>query len=202
MSEKIDFSKRFASFFIDVLIILVITIAIGLPIGTSIRSVESQKKTLEISKNTSDSTQTAKSTEQFEIKSSNENPFLSALTGSIEKIRFGFEFGLGLIGLLYGLIEVFGAASPGKMVLNLRIYNDDKSQPNHSTLFLRYLIKNLTFVLFLVAGIWYLPIFERAAIVIALIFLIGMFRSMTHEGRTLIDIIFKTAVYDKNIISE
>jgi hypothetical protein len=201
MPEKITFSKRFAALFIDFLIIIVLSVSIGLPLGTSIRSSESQKLNSEIPKNEPEKTLPQSTQEPVEIKNSNENPFLNSVTGSIEKVRFGFEFGLGLIGLLYGLIEAFTAASPGKMIINFLIMKDNKTILIRSTLFLRYLTKNLSFFLFLIAGIWILPIFERAAIVIALILFIGLFRAMTDEGKTLLDNIFNTIVLDKNNVT-
>ncbi|MGL6022641.1 MAG: RDD family protein, partial [Chitinophagaceae bacterium] len=48
-----------------------------------------------------------------------------------------------LVVLLYGLIEAFTGASPGKRILGLQIANEDGTQGNINLYFKRWVIKNV-----------------------------------------------------------
>jgi len=105
---------------------------------------------------------------------------------------------LAAIGfVIYGLIEPFCAASPGKMVLGIKIGKADGARADASTLLLRYAIKNIVFVCAILAAITAVEAFEWIGALLGLAVFIGCFFALGKSKQALHDMIAKTAVYPK-----
>ncbi len=103
-----------------------------------------------------------------------------------------------LIPLLYFSLELFIAASIGKLIMGMRIAKDDASQADIGTLTTRYLVKNLSGIVALiglVAGLNFL-LFPISPIII-FILLIGYFFILGKKRQGFHDMFSKTAVYMK-----
>ena len=106
-----------------------------------------------------------------------------------------------LIPLLYYSLELFIAASLGKLIMGLRIANEDRTPAETGTLMTRYLVKNLAGIvglIGLVAGLNFL-LFNISPLLIFILF-IGYFFILGQKRQGLHDKFSKTAVYLKEDI--
>ena len=62
--------------------------------------------------------------------------------GGVMGAVLGAAVGVGIVGVLYGLIEAFKAASPGKMILKIKIGTAEGADASTAQLFQRYAMKN------------------------------------------------------------
>jgi len=121
----------------------------------------------------------------------------AAFAGSIMSGAIGTILAMIITFMLYGLIEAFTGASPGKMILGMKIANPDATPASVGKLFGRYAVKNgnsiLSFLGYVagvaalgkIGGLWGLAVF------------IGCFFALGGSKQALHDIIVKTAVYPK-----
>ncbi|MBD3287376.1 hypothetical protein GF337_01115 [candidate division KSB1 bacterium] len=106
-----------------------------------------------------------------------------------------FQFSHLLVVLLYFTLEIFLAATPGKLALRLKIKNESNQAASAQALLIRYLIKHsgniftLLFILTQVRIFWFL------STIIGFIVFIGCFMVFTASRQALHDKIAKTAVY-------
>ena len=111
----------------------------------------------------------------------------------------GFAYNLvsNLITLGYWSTEIFRAASPGKMILGLKIGSETGAPAMQNQLMMRYAIKQSPWLLMLVAGI--IPfvgfIFGIVAILAALAIFVGCFLVLGAQRQALHDMLAHTAVY-------
>lgn len=104
-----------------------------------------------------------------------------------------------LVPLLYFSLEIFIAASIGKLILGLRIANDDETQAESGALITRYLFKNLSALaglIGLVAGMNFLLFNVSPLILLALV--IGFFFILAKKKQAFHDMFSKTAVYNSS----
>lgn len=100
-----------------------------------------------------------------------------------------------LIPLIYTLLEIFKAATPGKMILKLRIANPDGSPADQATLGKRWAFKystNLLQVLAILTGIGLLFMLSGIA---GLVVFVGCFFCIGAARQALHDKIANTAVF-------
>ena len=108
----------------------------------------------------------------------------------------GAMMGIGLVGTFYGLIEAFTGASPGKMVLGIKIGLAEGTAAPVSTLLIRYAVKNSGTILQLLGSIglaFLIPVAGLASLVI----FVGCFFVLGQNKQALHDLVAKTAVYPK-----
>lgn len=98
--------------------------------------------------------------------------------------------------------EIFLAASPGKLMLNIVIANDNRTQASLIKLLFRFAIKHITYIFSLLTFITTLTFFEYIGNFASLLILSGFFLTLTEKRQALHDLICKTAVYKKNDLSE
>lgn len=192
MNNKAKFGIRTASVIIDFLIIISLAFVIGIPLGSKIQS--KQQESVKLSEQMS-ATTTTSTIDAPEEKREVKNPITAAIEAAINNIKNVLAFGIGLVALLYGLIEAFTGASIGKMTLNLKIGNADGSNMTIGLLFRRYFVKNIVWLLFLIGGACGQSFFNAAAMLILLILTIGFFRVLTEKGDSLVDSVAHSSVY-------
>jgi len=101
-----------------------------------------------------------------------------------------------LVPLLYFSLEIFIAASLGKLIMGLRITNDDETKADSGALITRYLFKNLSAfagLIGLVAGMNFL-LFNISPLIL-LVLLVGYFFILGKKKQAFHDMFSKTAVY-------
>lgn len=111
-----------------------------------------------------------------------------------------FIFGQ-VVWVAYYSLEVFISASLGKLILGLRIGNDDSSRSSVATLLTRFLIKssgNILFLFFFITGNFLIYIIGFLS---TLVLFIGYFFILGQKRQGLHDQISKTAIFHKSNIS-
>ena len=113
----------------------------------------------------------------------------------------GFLLGPIIFTVVYGLIEGFSGASVGKMILGIKIANEDGTKAKTGKYFSRYLLKNIAFIgaaLGYLTGIYILKTIGGYG---GLIIFIGCFFVLGASKQSLHDKIVKTAVFLKKDIA-
>jgi len=119
-----------------------------------------------------------------------------AQMGGLLGAMLGAVAGIAVFGTLYGLIEAFTGASPGKMILKIKIGNADGTAASVGTLFLRYVIKNIGLVCSVLALV-VAPLILLGRLLGFVVF-IGCFFVLGEARQALHDMIAKTAVYPRD----
>jgi uncharacterized RDD family membrane protein YckC len=101
----------------------------------------------------------------------------------------------GLISLAYFSTEIFKAATPGKLILGIRIGNEQGGTAPASMLTTRYLIKTSGTSLQILAVLTGLSFIGLLRLIVGLILLIGLFFIFTARRQGFHDMIAKTAVF-------
>lgn len=102
-----------------------------------------------------------------------------------------------LIPLLYTLLEVFKAATPGKMFLGLKIANVDGTAASQDVLIKRWAIKFSASLLQAIAVITGLSLVGTLSNIAGIIVFIGCFFVLGADKQALHDKLAKTAVFKK-----
>lgn len=102
---------------------------------------------------------------------------------------------MSILPLAYFSLEIFRAATPGKMVLKLKIANPDGSAANQATLIRRFCTKFAGSLLGLVGAITTLAILQTVGGVVGLVILIGFLLVLQPDKQALHDKVGKTAVF-------
>jgi uncharacterized RDD family membrane protein YckC len=105
--------------------------------------------------------------------------------------------GLALVGLAYTSMEIFRAATPGKMLLKLQICSADGTPAMQSQLVNRWLYKQMANILNLFATITGLQIIAGIANIYSLILLVGCFFVFGEAKQAFHDRWAKTAVFNR-----
>ncbi len=106
------------------------------------------------------------------------------------------------IGTVYALMEVFFAASPGKMLLGIIIGTADKKFAPIPKLFLRFCIKNISYFGTLLFVITNKEIFSSIGTFFSFMIFIGFFAILGAKRQGFHDMIAKTAVYFKDELKQ
>lgn len=107
------------------------------------------------------------------------------------------------ISLIYYLMEVFFAATPGKMAFSIKIANDDRSEAEYGPLFTRFIVKHGNMAFTLVSFFALEAIMGALNSIYSLVILIGFFFVLGQRRQAFHDMAAKTAVFFKDeIISE
>ncbi len=178
--KRAGFGRRFAATLIDVIIYAIINLGILWYMGY-FQAAKLMGEEIEAAGN------------DLELIKISVNDFISSQTSTLI---------LGqLVPLLYYSLELFIAASLGKLIMGLQIANDDATPADIGTLMTRYLVKNLSGILGLIgliAGMSFL-LFNISPLIIFILF-IGYFFILGQKRQGLHDKFSKTAVYMKKDI--
>lgn len=129
-----------------------------------------------------------------------ESAATGAAIGGAIGAALGFVAAMALIWVIYFLMEGFTGFTLGKLILGIRIANQDGTQAAAGTLLGRYAIKNvgsLTSVAALLVGINLLATLGNVA---GLVVFVGCFLALGAKKQALHDQIMKTAVYPKEFV--
>ena len=102
---------------------------------------------------------------------------------------------MSLIPFAYMSLEVFRAATPGKMLLKLQIRAEDGSEADQTTLIARFALKNAGALFNILAAITTLSLFATLGGVAGLVIGVGCFLTLTAAKQALHDKMAKTAVF-------
>jgi uncharacterized RDD family membrane protein YckC len=100
--------------------------------------------------------------------------------------------------LLYMLIEGFTGASPGKMLLGLKIGTEDGQIADSRTYFYRYLLKNGASLLGVFGKTSGLLILNNIGNMMGMVIFFGCFMTILPHRQAIHDMVVKTAVFRKN----
>jgi uncharacterized RDD family membrane protein YckC len=109
----------------------------------------------------------------------------------------GFAIGISLFGLLYSLIEAFTGASPGKMILKLKIGTDDGRNAPAATYLTRWAVKYSNSLLSTIGLITGISIIGTLGTVAGVVVFFGCFLVLGAGRQAVHDLVAKTAVYYK-----
>ena len=119
-----------------------------------------------------------------------------AMLGSI----MGMSAAAAVIGLAYFLLEGFTGYTVGKLLLGIRIANEDGTQAAVPTLLSRWAVKNINFLLTVVATITGISALTTLGKLGGLVVFVGCFMALGMSRQALHDRILKTAVYPKAMV--
>jgi uncharacterized RDD family membrane protein YckC len=126
----------------------------------------------------------------------------SAGAGSVFGMFGGMWLGSMLCGYGYSAFEVFKGASPGKMMIGVKIMNADGSPASLKILFLRFLLKNILWPFGILAALTNLEWINWIGSALWLAWFVGCFPTLGRSRQGLHDRLVNTAVYPKPISSE
>ena len=109
----------------------------------------------------------------------------------------GMAIGIYVFGFLYSLIEAFTGASPGKMVLKLKIGLEDGRNAPLATYVARWAVKYAGTLLGMVALMPGLALLGTIGSLAGFVIFIGCFLVLGDKRQALHDLAAKTAVFNK-----
>ena len=116
----------------------------------------------------------------------------AALVGFLG-VFLGILVGIMIFSLLYGLLEASVGASLGKMILGIKIANEDGTHASMFRLYWRYTIKNIASAIAFVAI--FLPFIAPIVAPASPIIFLGCFLALGSQSQALHDRLASTAVY-------
>lgn len=176
LGYRVGFGKRFAAYIIDKVIYSLLTMFVFLS-NTSFMAL--------VTKN-----------------AGKMNIFDEKLLKSYVNVMLEMTPLLTLIGFLYYSLEIFFAQSLGKMIMGIKIGNEDRTPASLTQLLIRYFVKNADLVLGLIVFLTSLTILTSIQSVISYVIFFGCFMVLARKRQALHDIPAKTAVFMKNAIKE
>ena len=175
------FGPRLGALILDVIIVAVCGIAIGAAFGSALgKLVGAEQMAAEAMKDVPPEAAEG-----------------AALVGSIMSGMIGTVLAVMIASVLYGLIEAFTGASPGKMALGMKIANPDATAASVGKLFGRYAVKNGNAIIGFLGFVAGVSALGTIGNLWGLAFFIGCFFALGSSKQALHDIIVKTAVYPK-----
>ena len=124
----------------------------------------------------------------------------AAAVGGLFGAIAGFIIAFFLICLVYFLVEGFTGYTLGKLILGIRIANDDGTAAGVGTLLYRYLVKNSNPVLAVLAVLTGVHVLGTLGNLAGLLILVGCFFTLGVKRQAFHDMIAKTAVYPRGAI--
>jgi uncharacterized RDD family membrane protein YckC len=118
---------------------------------------------------------------------------VGGLLGMIMNMIWGFVIG----ALLYTLVEGITGASPGKMILGLKIGTKDGGQAPMGSLLTRWALKNVNYICLFLLAATHVSIFFMISQVGSLFLLISCLMALRASKQALHDDIAGTAVFQK-----
>ena len=97
--------------------------------------------------------------------------------------------------LAYFSTEIFFAATPGKMVLGIKIADEERQEAGMGTLFTRFIIKHIDYVFSVLTLLTAIQIFSTVGSVLSLLIVVGFFFTLAPKRQAFHDMLAKTAVY-------
>lgn len=121
----------------------------------------------------------------------------SAVGGGLIGAITGFVTGALIASFVYSLLEAFTGLTIGKLLLGIRIKNEDGSDGNTQLYLKRWAIKNIGTLCSLIALVTHISFISTVGSLCSLAIFIGCFLALRDNKQTLHDQLAKTAVYRK-----
>ncbi len=121
---------------------------------------------------------------------------VAAVAGVIGGLVAGFLVVM-LVSVLYGLVEAFTGASPGKMLLKLKVGTDDGRQAPVATYLTRWAVKNSAAILSALGGLTGIGLLGTLGSLAGVAIFVGCFLVLGDSRQSLHDLAAKTAVFYK-----
>jgi uncharacterized RDD family membrane protein YckC len=173
-NERIGFGTRLGSYVIDAVLAGVFGAIIGAVAGTAIAGIFFSNSGL----------------------SGDEAAAASALGGVIGG-AIGTVAGSMLAYIIFLVMEGITGQTPGKMILKIQVKNEDGSKASTGTLMIRAALKNVYYVMALLAGVTGLAFLLLIGQLGALAIFVGCFFVLGEKKQSFHDMAAKTAVYKK-----
>lgn len=126
--------------------------------------------------------------------------FTGGFLGSIIGMLIGFLLSTILAFVLYSLLEALSGASPGKMILGLKVANQDGTSAGVSKKLLRWTVKYSGVLFAFAAALTSIAILEHLGSIAALAIVVGCFFVLGAARLSFHDMASGTAVYKKSDI--
>jgi uncharacterized RDD family membrane protein YckC len=177
MDKRVGFGPRLGAALIDFVVIVVLAVVfggvvggmLGLGAGAAIGS-------------TSDSEGAAAA---------------GAAAGALLGVLGGFAIGAAVFGVLYSLIEGLTGASPGKMILKLKVGTADGHAGQTSLYLTRWAVKNSGQILAFLSLILATSALGTLGTLANLVIFVGCFMVLGAKRQAIHDMVAKTAVFNK-----
>lgn len=176
MENRIGFGKRLGALLLDCVIVGVLVVLLGGAVGGMLGLTAGG------------------------LAAAGEDAAAGAMSGAAIGAILGMVAAMAVIGLVYFLLEGFTGYTLGKLLLGIRIANEDGSQAAVSTLLARWALKNINFVLTVAAVMTGVELLRVLGNVGGLVILVGCFLVLGVSKQALHDRIVKTAVYPKGLV--
>jgi uncharacterized RDD family membrane protein YckC len=184
MEQRIGFGKRLGALCLDAVLVLVLSVVGGSTIGGMLGGY----------------TGAAALGAAGAAAGGDTTAAAAAVLGGAFGAIAGFFIAASLIGTVYFLIEGFTGYTLGKLMLGIRIANEDGTAAGVPKLLLRYAVKNCNLLLSLaglLSGTYALVTLGRIG---GLIIFVGCFFTLGVKRQAFHDMIAKTAVFPKGMI--
>lgn len=176
-AERIGFGPRLGAYVLDIVFSIVIGLILA-PLGALIGGGVG-----------SSAGGTIGGTEDEVLIGQAAGGFIGMLVGALAMIL--------LASVLYGLVEAFTGASPGKMILGLKIGNQDGTAGNLNTYLIRWAVKNSGNLLGALAGLLSIGFLSSIGNLASLAIFVGCFFVLGANKQSFHDLAAKTAVFKK-----
>jgi len=180
MEHRIGFGKRLGAYLLDVILVCVAAFFLGSTIGGMLG--------------------VAAGGIAGSSGGSDTSPMAGAAIGGVIGAALGFILAAVLIGSVYFLVEGFTGYTLGKLILGIRIANEDGTQAAVPTLLGRYAIKNAGSLLRLLSVFTGMTALASIGGLAGLVVFVGCFLTLGAKRQALHDQIMKTAVFPKELV--
>jgi len=184
MEQRIGFGKRLGAWALDLLLCGIVAAVGGSTIGGWLGAY----------------TGAAAVAATNAAANSGQNAQAAAAFGGIFGAVAGFLIAFFLIGLVYFLMEGLTGYTLGKLILGIRIANDDGTAAGVGKLMYRYLVKNSNAVLTVLAVVTGVSVLATLGKLAGLAIFVGCFFTLGMKRQAFHDMIAKTAVYPRTAI--
>lgn len=181
--KRVGFGKRLGAVIIDGIIVLLLSVIIGLALSSTIDPFVDELVTKQLE----------------EMPSGTELPeFMSSF------MHYSVLFGVvgGAIGLVYSLMELLTGASVGKMILGIVIAHENGKRGNITVWSIRWILKQSSGILSFIGTVLAMKMLSNISGLIGLAYLVGCFFVLGAKRQALHDMISKTAVFEKEDITD
>lgn len=117
--------------------------------------------------------------------------------GAVGGFLAGAMVGMPLVYVIFIFMEAFMGQTPGKMILGIKIKNQDGSNASTGPLLIRALAKNISSVMTVLFALTSVGIFGTLGQWLGIVIFIGCFMVLGAKKQGIHDMIGKTAVFKK-----
>ncbi|MCX8051098.1 MAG: RDD family protein [Chlorobi bacterium] len=186
---RIGFGRRLVAILLDGIIIAIVSGILALSAGSAFEPLVEKH--------------IAAQTEEMNASLSEMDEEQADMAMGFAKTGIVWGFVATALALVYSLFEIFAAASPGKMMLGIKIANADGTAATTQTLTTRWLVKTGLSSLLSIAGMLTgTAMLTTLSQVIGLVVFLGCFLVLGSNRQALHDMIAKTAVYRREHVMQ